>query len=237
MIRSAKSATFSTIIRLCQQSNDNWPTDSSMKLESLEMLVKSTSPPRIISILAFPLPSEKQTLNTNLIRCFLPNWGTFPVDRSYEYLAEVPVTTRYWPMISWWQVQEGGKVMVFHPDPLWTLWIVSHVIKGRDYEDPVNVACAIEYVSWQWHCVSNKMCAVIYPNWIGNPTWQQQHYYLQPNRWWQVVTWSNIFHLRRSLLVTTTLSTSCDQWQGKTRFIGLSNNYLGGRTCQPASPA
>lgn len=155
MIRSARSATFSTIIRLCQQSNDNWPTDSSMKLESLVMLVKSTSPPRIISILAFPLPSEKETLTQTLLGVFCLIWGHFPLTALMKYLAEVPVTTRYWPMISWWQVQEGGKVMMFHPDPLWTLWIVSHVIKGRDYEDPVNVACAIEYVSWQWHCVSN----------------------------------------------------------------------------------
>lgn len=75
MIRSARSARFSLIIRLCQQSNQMTIDQqrTSMKLESLVMPCENNflpPPPRIISILAFPLPSEKENLNTNLIRWF-----------------------------------------------------------------------------------------------------------------------------------------------------------------------
>lgn len=97
--RSARSARFSLIIRLCQQSNQTTigQQKTGMKLERFgdALWRQPPLPPRIISILAFPLPSEKENLNTNLnswFFCLIR--GHFPLTALVENL----------PMISWWQV-------------------------------------------------------------------------------------------------------------------------------------
>lgn len=49
----------------------------------------------------FSTSIKKRNFNTNFIRWFLPNWGTFPVDRSYENLGMLTNNDKMMTSCAW----------------------------------------------------------------------------------------------------------------------------------------
>lgn len=131
--------------------------------------VKSISPPRIISILAFPLPSKKETLTQTLLSVFCLIGGHFPLTA----LMKILVSSRIWPMISWWQVQSGREERWL----CFRLWIRSHpeTLNSESRNQRARLwrfcECCIQTLCNWIRLVTKTILWVIYLNWIGNPTW------------------------------------------------------------------